>query len=324
MAQGSFHTEPHTLKRGDCDTALAAAPHRLEGEFLSGGQEHFYLETHAAWAEPGEAGTLFVSSSTQHPSEIQTILSEVLAVPRNKIVVQAPRMGGAFGGKEVQGNTFGALVALAAVRTGRPVRMQLDRDLDMMITGKRHPFHSKFSAGFDDEGRLLAARVSLVSDGGWSLDLSQPILDRALFHLDNVYYIPHVHFTGRVAKTNVDLPHRLPRFRRAAGDARDGRDRGPRGARRSACRPSACAPRTSTTAAGRRTPRTTARRSGTTGSRACGARCRSRPASRARGRRSTQWNARHARREARHRGHGGEVRHLLHARRFQPGRRACR
>ncbi len=203
VAGGSFHTEPHTLKRGDCERALAASPHRLDGEFFSGGQEHFSLETHAAWAEPGEAGTIFLSSSTQHPSEIQTIVSEVLAMPRNRIVVQAPRMGGAFGGKEVQGNTFGALVALAAVRTGRPVRLQLDRDLDMMITGKRHPFHSTFSAGFDDEGRLHAVRVSLVSDGGWSLDLSQPILDRALFHLDNVYYIPHVHFTGRVAKTNT-------------------------------------------------------------------------------------------------------------------------
>jgi xanthine dehydrogenase molybdopterin binding subunit len=203
VAAGNYLTEPHTLKRGDVDRALASAPRRLEGEFFSGGQEHFYLETHAAWAEPGEAGTLFVSSSTQHPSEIQAILSEVLAMPRNRIVVQAPRMGGAFGGKEVQGNTFGALAALAAVRTGRPVRLQLDRDMDMTITGKRHPFHSTFSVGFDDEGRLLAARVSLVSDGGWSLDLSQPIMDRALFHLDNVYYIPHVLFTGRVARTNT-------------------------------------------------------------------------------------------------------------------------
>ena len=203
VAAGSYHTEPHTLKRGDCEGALAASPHRLEGEFFSGGQEHFSLETQAAWAEPGEAGTVFVCSSTQHPSEIQTIVSEVLALPRNRIVVQAPRMGGAFGGKEVQGNAFGALVALAATRTGRPVRLQLDRDLDMQITGKRHPFHSTFSVGFDDEGRLLAVRASLVSDGGWSLDLSQPILDRALFHLDNVYYIPSVHFTGRVAKTNV-------------------------------------------------------------------------------------------------------------------------
>ncbi len=203
IAQKSYHTDPHTLKRGDCDKALADSPHRLEGELVSGGQEHFYLETHAAMAEPGEYGTIFINSSTQHPSEIQAMVAELLGLARNKIVVQSPRMGGAFGGKEVQGNTCASLVALAAHRTGQPVRMQLDRDLDMIITGKRHPFHSKYAAGYDDKGRLLAARVELVADGGWSLDLSQPILDRAHLHLDNAYYIPAVYFTGRVARTNV-------------------------------------------------------------------------------------------------------------------------
>ena len=183
--------------------ALAAAPLRVEGEFAFGGQEHFYLETQAAWAEAGEDGAVTVNSSTQHPSEIQAIVAEVLHVARHKVVVQAPRMGGGFGGKETQGNAWAAYVALAAVKTGRPVRVQLDRDLDMTLTGKRHPFHAKFSVGHDAEGRLLAVHVELTSDGGWSLDLSQPILDRALFHLDNAYYLPAVHFTGRVAKTNT-------------------------------------------------------------------------------------------------------------------------
>jgi xanthine dehydrogenase molybdopterin binding subunit/xanthine dehydrogenase small subunit len=203
IAAGSYHTEPHALKRGDAAAALAAAPMKLEGEFEFGGQEHFYLETHAAWAEAGEDGTVLVNSSTQHPSEIQAIVAEVLHVARHKVVVQAPRMGGGFGGKETQGNAFAALVALASVKTGRPVHVQLDRDLDMMLTGKRHPFHSKFSVGYDQDGRLLAAQVHLVSDGGWSLDLSTAINDRALFHLDNAYYLPAVHFSGRVAKTNV-------------------------------------------------------------------------------------------------------------------------
>jgi xanthine dehydrogenase large subunit len=203
IKQKSFHTEPHTLARGDCAAALAAAPQQFEGDFEYGGQEHFYLETHAAWAEAGEDDAVTIHSSTQHPSEIQTIVSEVLHLPRNKVVVQAPRMGGGFGGKETQGNAFAAIVALAARRTGRPARMQLDRDADMMLTGKRHPFRAKFRVGHDAEGRLLAAHVELVSDGGWSLDLSQPVLDRALFHLDNAYYIPAVHFTGRVAKTNT-------------------------------------------------------------------------------------------------------------------------
>jgi xanthine dehydrogenase molybdopterin binding subunit len=151
----------------------------------------------------GEAGSVFVSSSTQHPTEIQSVVADVLAEPRNKVVVQSPRMGGGFGGKETQGNAFAAMVALASVKTGQPVRIQLDRDVDMMLTGKRHPFYSTFTVGYDKDGMILAAAVDLYSDGGWSLDLSQPVLDRALFHLDNSYYIPAVRFTGLIAKTNV-------------------------------------------------------------------------------------------------------------------------
>jgi xanthine dehydrogenase molybdopterin binding subunit/xanthine dehydrogenase small subunit len=203
IAAGSFHSPPHTLARGNVAAALAAAPLRLDGEFSLGGQEHFYLESQAAWAEAGEEGTVFVSSSTQHPTEIQAIVAEVLGQPRHRVVVQAPRMGGGFGGKETQGNAFAAMVAVASVVTGRPVRLQLDRDLDMVLTGKRHPFYARFSVGYDAAGLLLASQVDLFSDGGWSLDLSQPVLDRALFHLDNSYYIPAVRFTGLIAKTHV-------------------------------------------------------------------------------------------------------------------------
>ncbi len=198
----SYHTEPHTIRRGDCDAALRASPHTLEGELHVGGQEHFYLESHAAWAECGDDDDVFVCSSTQHPTEIQAVVSHVLHVPRNKVVVEAPRMGGGFGGKETQGNGWAALVALAATKTRRPVRVQLDRDVDMIVTGKRHPFHGRFEVGFDDDGKLTAAKISMVSDGGWALDLSESILDRALFHFDNGYYIPAVHVTGRVGRTN--------------------------------------------------------------------------------------------------------------------------
>ena len=203
IARRSFHAPPHTLARGDVSAALAKAPLRLEGEFSFGGQEHFYLETQAAWAEAGEGGSVFVSSSTQHPTEIQAIVAELIGEPRNKVVVQSPRMGGGFGGKETQGNAFAAMVALAAIKTRQPARIQLDRDVDMMVTGKRHPFVARFSVGYDQKGMILAAAVDLYSDGGWSLDLSQPVLDRALFHLDNSYYIPAVRFTGLIAKTNV-------------------------------------------------------------------------------------------------------------------------
>jgi xanthine dehydrogenase molybdopterin-binding subunit B len=135
------------MRRGTWRPRWLAVPHRFSGEFEMGGQEHFYLETQAAWAEVDGDGNVFVSSSTQHPSEIQTIVSEVLHLPRSRVVVQAPRMGGGFGGKETQGNTWAALAALAALKTGQPVRVQLDRDLDMQLTGKRHPFYARFDVG---------------------------------------------------------------------------------------------------------------------------------------------------------------------------------
>ncbi|HEX7666958.1 MAG TPA: molybdopterin cofactor-binding domain-containing protein, partial [Polyangiaceae bacterium] len=168
-----------------------------------GGQEHFYLESQAAWAEPDDSGGVRVVSSTQHPSEVQAVVSHVLHLHRNQVVIQAPRMGGGFGGKETQGNTWAAITAVAAMKTKKPVRVQLDRDVDMAVTGKRHPFYAQYDIGFDDDGKLTAANVELVSDGGWALDLSESISDRALFHLDNCYFIPHVRFQSRVGKTNV-------------------------------------------------------------------------------------------------------------------------
>ncbi len=203
IAAQSFHTEPHIIRRGDAEAALARSAHRLSGTLEIGGQEHFYLESQAAWAELGDDGDVYVTSSTQHPSEIQAVVSHVLHLPRHRVVVRSPRMGGGFGGKETQGNGWAALVALAASITQRPVRVQLDRDFDMQLTGKRHPFWAEFAAGFDDEGRLHALCASLVSDGGWALDLSESICDRALFHIDNSYFIPTVDVRGRVARTHA-------------------------------------------------------------------------------------------------------------------------
>ncbi|MBX3191961.1 MAG: xanthine dehydrogenase molybdopterin binding subunit [Labilithrix sp.] len=203
VAKESFHTAPHVIARGDVDAALASSPHVLEGDFEMGGQEHFYLEAHAAWAEAGEDGEIFVASSTQHPSEVQAVVSHVLDLPRSKVTVQSPRMGGGFGGKETQGNGWAAYVALASVKTRRPVRVQLDRDVDMQLTGKRHPFYARFRVGFDDDGKLLASRVDLFADGGWALDLSESICDRGVFHLDNAYYVPACAYSGRVLKTHV-------------------------------------------------------------------------------------------------------------------------
>jgi xanthine dehydrogenase molybdopterin binding subunit/xanthine dehydrogenase small subunit len=203
LAEKSFHNEPNFIRRGNCDDALANAPSMLEGEFELGGQEHFYLETQAAWAERGEDGSMFVVSSTQHPSEVQAVVAHMLHLPANKVVVQVPRMGGGFGGKETQAATPAALAALAAHHTGQPVRVRFNRDQDMALTGHRHPFLAKFKVGFDENGLLRAARVHLWSNGGWAQDLSQAVTDRALFHLDNSYFIPAMEFRGQVAKTNL-------------------------------------------------------------------------------------------------------------------------
>ncbi|HEY4001658.1 MAG TPA: xanthine dehydrogenase molybdopterin binding subunit [Candidatus Xenobia bacterium] len=199
----SFHTAPHHIRRGDTAAAMASSAWRIQGDLHVGGQEHFYLESHAAWAECGDEGDVRVYSSTQHPTEIQASVSHVLHLPRNRVVVQSPRMGGGFGGKETQGNTWAALVALAAWKTKRPVRVMLDRDVDLMLTGKRHPFYCRYEVGFEPDGRLQALKLELWSNGGWSLDLSESICDRALFHLDNSYYLPNVDTVGRVCKTHI-------------------------------------------------------------------------------------------------------------------------
>lgn len=203
IEQKSYHNEPHIIRRGDVDAALASSPERISGEIDLGGQEHLYLESQSAWAECGDSGDVQVVSSTQHPSEVQAIVSHVLGISRNRVVIQSPRMGGGFGGKETQGASWAALTALAAWITKRPVRIQLDRDIDMVLTGKRHPFHARYEAGFDRQGKLLALRVHITNDGGWAFDLSESICDRALFHVDNGYYIPAAEIIGRVAKTNV-------------------------------------------------------------------------------------------------------------------------
>ena len=203
LAAKSFHNEPNFIRRGDVEHGLSDAPLTFEGEFELGGQEHFYLESQAAWAERGEGGSMFVVSSTQHPSEVQMVVAHILHQPVNNVVVQCPRMGGGFGGKETQAAIPAALAALASHHTGRPVRVRFNRDHDMAITGHRHPFLAKFKVGFDEDGLLRAAKVHLTSNGGWSQDLSQAVTDRALFHLDNCYYIPSVEFRGQVAKTNL-------------------------------------------------------------------------------------------------------------------------
>lgn len=191
------------IETGNPDEILKSAEHILEGELITGAQEHWYLETQSCLCIPGEGNQIMIYSSTQHPSETQAIVAEVLGLPFNGVTVEVKRMGGAFGGKETQANHVAAWTALLANATKRPVKIHLFRDDDQIITGKRHRFISKYKAAYDPDGKITALDVVLNADAGIATDLSIAILERALFHIDNAYYIPNLRVRGNVWKTNL-------------------------------------------------------------------------------------------------------------------------
>ncbi|MCQ4347237.1 xanthine dehydrogenase molybdopterin binding subunit [Pseudomonas stutzeri] len=202
LRRRDFVAPSHTQQRGDAEAALANAPHRLAGRLRSGGQEHFYLEGQACAVLPIEDGGMLVHSSTQNPSEIQKLVARVLGVALHKVEVDTRRMGGGFGGKETQAAGPACLCAVIARLSGRPVKMRLPRREDMLSTGKRHPFLSDYAVGFDADGRLHGVRIELAADCGYSPDLSSAIVDRAMFHADNAYYLGDAQVTGHRCRTN--------------------------------------------------------------------------------------------------------------------------
>jgi xanthine dehydrogenase large subunit len=193
----------YTFERGDPQGALALSDHRLSGGFLVGGQEHFYLEGMVALAVPGEDGDMHVFSSTQHPTEVQHVVARVLGVPDHAVTAEVRRMGGGFGGKESQASQWAALAALGAQATGRAVKVRLDRDDDMMMTGKRHDFRVDFDVGFSSDGRVTGYDVTYAARCGYSVDLSSGICDRTMFHADNAYFLPDCRIHTRRMKTNT-------------------------------------------------------------------------------------------------------------------------
>ncbi|QGY29244.1 xanthine dehydrogenase molybdopterin binding subunit [Pantoea cypripedii] len=203
LEQGYFVQQPHIHQRGDADAALARAPHRIQGSFHIGGQEHFYLETQTALVIPGEDANLQVFSSTQNPTEVQKLVAEVMGISMNNVTIDMRRMGGGFGGKETQAAGVACLCAIAASQTRRPAKMRLARRDDMRITGKRHPFYVRYDVGFDDVGRFCGVRIDLAGNCGYSLDLSGSIVDRAMFHADNAYYLGDALITGYRCRTNI-------------------------------------------------------------------------------------------------------------------------
>ncbi|MBO1518272.1 xanthine dehydrogenase molybdopterin binding subunit [Oceanisphaera pacifica] len=198
-----FVTESHTQQRGDSAAGLASAKHVIEGSLHIGGQEHFYLETQVSSVVPTEDGGMMVFTSSQHPTEIQKLVASVLGVPMHKVVTDMRRMGGGFGGKETQAAAPACLAAVVARLTGRPTKMRLPRVEDMMMTGKRHPFYNQYKIGFDDTGRIQASEIIVAGNCGYSPDLSSSIVDRAMFHSDNAYYLGDATVVGHRCKTHT-------------------------------------------------------------------------------------------------------------------------
>ncbi len=203
IRRGMFHVDPHTIARGQPDEAMAGAPFRMRGQTATPSQEHMYLEGHAAMAVPGEGDTVHVTTSNQHPTGAQVIVARVLGWGRHQVGIESPRMGGGFGGKETQGGQWAAMAALGAAHTGRPVKLRFDRHHDMVLTGRRHPFHSEWEVGYDQQGRILSLVAELYADAGFAADLSPSILDRALYHVDNAYWLPDLRVTGQVVRTHT-------------------------------------------------------------------------------------------------------------------------
>ncbi len=203
VSKKSFVLPSQVLNRGEPDNALASAPHRLQRHASVGGQDQFYLEGHIAMALPQEDGGLLIYSSTQHPDEVQQLAADVTGRSAKDVVVICRRMGGAFGGKESQAALIACIAALMSDKTKMPCKLRLDRDDDMVMTGKRHDFEIDYDVGFDDAGRILGIDFTLASRCGMSADLSGPVNDRAMFHCDNTYFLEHVRITSHRCKTNT-------------------------------------------------------------------------------------------------------------------------
>ncbi|MBP1206997.1 xanthine dehydrogenase large subunit [Duganella sp. 1411] len=202
-AAESYVLPPMRLTRGQFQTAFDQAPRVVKGQLFVGGQEQFYLEGQIAYAIPREDSGMLVQCSTQHPSEMQHVVAHALGVHSHKVQVECRRMGGGFGGKESQSALWAAAAGIAAAKLRRPVKLRADRDDDMLVTGKRHCFFYEYEVGYDDSGKILAAKVDMTLRAGYSADLSGPVATRAVCHFDNTYYLSDVDIRAACGKTNT-------------------------------------------------------------------------------------------------------------------------
>jgi xanthine dehydrogenase large subunit len=203
LKENFFVRPTHSMQKGDFATAIAKAPNKLSGELYVKGQEHFYLEGQVSYVVPTEDRGMKVFTSSQHPTEVQKLVAEVLDIPINYVQVEVRRMGGGFGGKETQAAPWACMASLLANRLRRPIKIRLSRADDMVMTGKRHDFYNTYTVGFDDTGKLMGADIMVAGKCGYSPDLSDAIVDRAMFHSDNAYNMQDTRVVGHRCKTHT-------------------------------------------------------------------------------------------------------------------------
>ncbi|SHF97980.1 xanthine dehydrogenase, molybdenum binding subunit apoprotein [Marinomonas polaris DSM 16579] len=203
LERQEFVLPTHTISCGDAKGALETAPNKLKSDMYIKGQEHFYLEGQISVATPNEDGGVQVFASSQHPAEVQKLVARVLGLPVAQVLVEVRRMGGGFGGKESQAAVLGCMAAVLAIRNRCPVKYRMPRQDDMVQTGKRHDFWNSYEVGFSDAGEILAAEYDMVGKCGCTADLSDGVVDRAMFHADNAYFLPNARISGYRGKTHT-------------------------------------------------------------------------------------------------------------------------
>ncbi|MBM3314762.1 hypothetical protein FJY71_02815, partial [candidate division WOR-3 bacterium] len=203
LARDMLYAPERRIERGEVEAGFAAADLVLEGVIRTPAQEHLYLETQSSRALPAEGGGIILYCATQSPADVQQLAARTLGIAHKDVTVEVRRVGGGFGGKETNATRWACLAALGCRLTGRPVELTLTRAEDIAWTGKRHPFETRYKAGFSAAGRLLAYAVDFSINGGASTDLSMAVLERAMLHADNAYYVPHVRIVGRACRTNL-------------------------------------------------------------------------------------------------------------------------
>ena len=203
ISRQNYLHEPQKIELEDPDNKIKKSKHVLSGQFYSGGQDHFYLESQAVISYPDEQGRIELLASTQHPTEVQHVVASALGLKYSDVVCKVLRMGGAFGGKESQSSHIAVLAALVTAQTGRAARLILTKDDDMQMTGKRHAYLTNYEVGFDRSGRIEVLKAEYYADGGAYIDLSPAILQRTLLLADSAYFLPSVRLTGRICKTNL-------------------------------------------------------------------------------------------------------------------------